>query len=342
MNINISPVTSNDDVERLARLVREQHPSLDTMWLVPDGKYQTRSVALDTLMREMTQCLAAGFAQRDPADFPMHYFAWGKCRVGSTPLTNLFGVTGMPSYYQPLKMMLRHLFIGRAATPWMIPSAQDEPHIFSKETAGPYVVAESLFNPLQLLVEAGYPADRLHVIMLDREPASSLASWLDKLSGCVPDSMLLHNYIVAALNTGRMESYARRHGIPVTHYVYEASKEAVQSVRILFDRLGLAGRFADHAVTDWGATGQLRSASSRITYGDEPTIYNLAGLHGADTAYRYRARGTASLSAHQLDLLERCGVNDVYRASVDACVRDLGLDAATAEQLFGHVAGVPA
>jgi hypothetical protein len=183
--MRISPTF--DQIERLADLVRTQHPSLDTLWLEPDGKYQTRSDALDTLMNEMAQCLAQGFADRRAEDFPMHYFAWGKCRVGSTPLTNLFGLTGMPSYYQPLKMMLRHLFVSKPATPWIIANAQDEPHIFSKETAGPYVVAESLFNPLRLLVEAGYPAERLHVIMLDREPASSLASWLDKMSGCVPE-----------------------------------------------------------------------------------------------------------------------------------------------------------
>jgi hypothetical protein len=36
-----------------------------------------------------------------------------------------------------------------------------------------------------------------------------------------------------------------------------------------------------------------------------------------------------------LALLERCGVNDIYRASVEACIRDLGLDGAASERLFG-------
>lgn len=329
--------TITTELERIADLVRRQHPSLETMWLEPDGKYQTRSVAFDTLMREMTRSLAEGFKPHRTDDFPMHFVAWGKCRVGSTALTNLFGVTGMPSYYQPLKMMLRHLFINEPATPWMIPSVVDEPHIFSKETAGPYVIAESLFNPLRLLIEAGYPPHRLHLIMLDREPVSSLASSLDKLSGCVSDAMLLQNYVVAALNATRVESYARQQGVPVIHYVYEASKEAVQSIGILFDRLGLAGRFTETAVTDWRETGQLRSEHSRITYGDEPTIYDVAGLHGADTAYRYRPRNTDAVTPLQRDMLERCGVNAVYRRSVEACVSDLGLDAATAARLFGHL-----
>jgi hypothetical protein len=325
-----------EQLQRLAERVRRQDPLLDTLMMHADGKYQTRSAPLDVLTRDVRECLAAGFAQRRPQDFPMHYFAWGKCRVGSTPLTNLFGLTGMPSYYQPVKMILRHVFIDGATAPWIVPFAADAPDIFSKETAGPYCLAESLFNPLQLLVEAGYPANRLHVILLDREPASSLASWLDKMSGCVPDSMLLQNYVVAALNAVGIESYARRSGIPVSHYVYEASKDAVRSVGLLFDRLGLAARFTASAVTDWHETGQLRSKQSLITFNDEPEIYDVKNLHGSDTAYRYRARPTMSVTEPQLEMLERCGVNAGYRASVDACVRDLGFDATTADRLFGR------
>src|SRR5919197_1521137 len=101
MNIDTA---SADALERMADLVWQQHPSLDTMPLEPDGKYQTR-------------------------------------------------------------------------------------------TAGPYVLAESLFNPLQALIEAGYPPNRLHAIILDRAPASSLASWLDKWSDRAPQSTLVYNYV---------------------------------------------------------------------------------------------------------------------------------------------------
>jgi hypothetical protein len=306
------PVTamSGDQLQRLAELVRQQDPALDTRMMEADGKYQTRSAPLDVLTRDVRECLALDFARRRPDDFPMHYFAWGKCRVGSTPLTNLFGLTGMPSYYQPVKMILRHAFVSGTAAPRLVPRATDAPEIFSKETAGPYCLAESLFNPLQLLIEAGYPPDRLHVI--------------------------------AALNAVRVEGYARRHGLPVTHYVYEASKDPVSSVRVLFDRLGLAARFSDGAVTDWQDTGQLKSERSRITFNDEPKIYDLKNLHGSDTAYRYRMRATGSLSQTQRDILQSCGVNDIYRGSVQACVRDLGLNATTSERLFGHAIGAAA
>jgi hypothetical protein len=189
MNTLLPPTTA-DETERLADLVRRQHDSLDTMLLQPAGQFQVRTVALDTLTREVTDCFAEDVRHRDAEDLPMLYCAWGKCRVGSTPLTNLFGVAGMPSYYQPLKANLRDALADRPGTPWIVPSAMDQPHIFSKETAGPYVLAESLFMPLRSLIEAGYPPDKLHLIMLDRDPASSLASWLDKWSDRAPESTL--------------------------------------------------------------------------------------------------------------------------------------------------------
>src|SRR5579871_5802376 len=148
--MSIDP-TSTDSLIRLADLIRQQHNSLDTMLLPPSGQYQTRTVSLATFMEEVTECLAENFRQRPAQDFPMLHFAWGKCRVGSTALTNLFGTAGMPSYYQPVKAILRDAMVGSPLTPWIVPSAGKSPNIFSKETMGPYVLAESLFNPLQVL-----------------------------------------------------------------------------------------------------------------------------------------------------------------------------------------------
>lgn len=335
-------MTSVEETDRLADLVCHDHPSLDTMVLAPDGKYQNRPAALDELMWEVRDCLGETFRHWSPSDFPTLYCAWGRCRVGSTALTNLFGVAGMPSYFQPVKVVLRHRLLGNAGEPWAVPTAAEQPHLFSKEMAGPYVLAESLFLPLQPLIEAGWPAEKLHMIMLDRDPASSLASWLEKWSDRVPEDRLIQNYVISSLNARRVESYARRHGVPVTHYVYEASKDATRSVRKLFDRLGLGERFTEGAVTDWKERGQIETKGSGVTFLSEPKIYTVVGLHGSDTAYRYRARKTASLSETQLQVIERYGIDDMYRASVDACVRDLALDTDTAARLFGDIMGTAA
>lgn len=148
-------LTSAEETDRLADLVRRDHPSLGTMALAPDGKYQNRPAALDELMYEVRDCLGETFRRWAPEDFPTLYCAWGRCRVGSTALTNLFGVAGMPSYFQPVKVVLRHRLLGNVGEPWAAPTAAEQPHIFSKEMGGPYVLAESLFLPLQPLIEAG-------------------------------------------------------------------------------------------------------------------------------------------------------------------------------------------
>lgn len=323
-----------EETERLADLVRRAHPSLATRWLEPDGKYQTRGIALDAVTREVTNCLAGHFRERAPDDFPMLYCGWGKARVGSTALVNLFGIAGLPAYYQPVKAVLRHALTGGAKRPWILPMAADQPHIFSKDVAGPYLLAECLYIPLQMLIEAGYPVAKLHLIMLDREPAKSLASWFAKWSDRVPEAVLVKHYVLAALNTIRVERYARAEGVATTHYVYEASRNPVASVRSLFERLGLATRFSDAGVTDWSEMGQLESETARIIYPDEPAVYAVPGLHGEDTGYRYRDRGAASTDRY-LEVLHRSGVQDVYRSSVLACVKDLGLDTAASANLFG-------
>lgn len=322
------------DLERIVDFVRRDDPALTTLPLAPDGKYQTRALTLGQATREVTQALAEEFRHRVRADFPMLFCAWGKCRVGSTALNNVFGAAGLPSYYQPVKNILRHALVGAPAARWLLPSAEGYRHVFSKETGGPYVLAECLFIPLQALIEAGYPADRIHLVVLDREPSSSLASWIHKWSSRVPESRLAQNYVVAALNKQRVEDYARRHGVAVTHYVYEASKESVQSARILFEQLGLADAFTTNAVTDWNEIGQLDTGKAKIVYPQEPDVYVVPGLHGSGTAYRYRARADA-LSESQLALLARFGIRDVYRVSAQACARDLGLTASASARLFG-------
>jgi hypothetical protein len=108
----------------------------------------------------------------------------------------------------------------------------------------------------------------------------------------------------------------------------------VGAARALFARLGLSARFTDEAVTEWGDAGALASPDARIIYPDQPAIYNVPGLHGTDTAYRFRNGGSA-LSDVQHAFLARSGVEEVYREAVRACVADLALGAETAVRLFG-------
>jgi len=248
--------------------------------------------------------------------------------VGSTALTNLFGVAGLPAYYQPVKAIARQVLMGQDGAPWTVPSRRLHPAIFAKETAGPYSLAECLYMPLQALIEAGYPADKLQLIMLDRSPADSLASWIDKLSGRLSVARLERHHILASLNGIRVEAQARAAGVPITHYVYEASRDPIRAAQILFQRLGLGGRFTAAAVTDWQGMGNLESAECRVIYPVEPDIFDVPGLHGADTAYGYRDRRKSAPTEAQTALMAEFGLDSLYRASVTACSAELGYDLA--------------
>lgn len=328
--------TELSKLKTLADLVRREDPAIASAPLFADGRLLKQNVRLDHLCKEIAAHLAACFRGLREDDFPMHYCAWGKARVGSTALNNLFGLAGFPSYYQPVKAQLRTASAGLKPEPWVLLPADKHPRIFSKETQGPYTLAECLFIPAQILIEAGYPASKLHLIVLERDPERALASWLNKFHALQPPEVLVQHYVLAALNANRVRRYAHSQGIPVTHYVYEASKEPVLAARGLFARLGLSHLFHDWMVTDWGDRGELDSSTGhQIIYPSEPEMYSPPGLHGSDSGYRYRNGGTAVSEQHRR-LLEITGVYQMYEDAVESCVSDLGLDERASEKLFGN------
>lgn len=324
-----------DDLMRWAALIRQDASALENVSLDPDGIFQMRQTSLATVHREVVDDLAAEFRRLDPKDFPFLICGWGKSRVGSTALSNIFGMAGLPSYYQPLKAMMRNRLNDIRKAPWCPPPASLHAHLFSKETAGPYLLAECLFIPQKMLIEAGYPPDKLHLLLLDRQPVDCLNSWFTRLSGRISRERLLRHHVLAALNVARVEGYAQRQGIPVTHYVHEACQDAVASARALFQRLGLGDRFSESEVTDWEDAGDLDSDRAKVIYPDEPSVFAVPGLHGAETGYRFQKHAVTPLGDDVMDILVRCGLLESYQRSVSACVRDLGLDRKTAEGLFG-------
>ncbi|WP_044563503.1 sulfotransferase family protein [Azospirillum sp. B4] len=316
------------DLEKLAELVEADDPSLDTICLSSDGRYQVREFHLAGLTSQVAAHLAAGFRGRSERDFPHLTCAWGRARVGSTAMANLFGVAGLPSYYQPTKAVMRHVLAADSPGPWAIPLSDRSPHIFCKDVAGPYLTAECLYIPLQMLIEAGYPASRLHLVMLDRDPVHALASWLRKWSHRIARDQLLENFVIATLNTVRVENYARRQGVAVTHYVHEAARQPVLSSAALFGRLGLSDYFTPETVTGWQRMDSLDDSQSRILFPVEPEAYAAPGLHhqaGGIDCYAYQDRDCGTVTDADLDLLRRHGVDEVYARSAAACARDLDL-----------------
>jgi hypothetical protein len=321
-------------LQRMMALM-EAPGALDDEPLPPDRKYQTRVVTLRQLEEEVISRLSPSLNTRSAADLPLLFCSWGKCRVGSTALTNLFGIAGVPAFYQPVKTMARHRLLGSEPQVWIPPQASEHPQIFSKEMAGPYLVVETIFNPLEMLLAAGYPAAKLHLLVMDREPYASLASWVAKWSDRVPRSRLVEHFALSSLQIRRMRAYASARGIALTHYVYEASRRPTDAIEALFRRLGLSTRFHPGVVNDWNERGALDSTQSGISFPEEPPVYVVPGLHSSERQYSYKPRDASPLSEGERRLVRELGLPELYRESVAACIQDLGFDGTLSAEMFG-------
>ena len=64
--------------------------------------------------------------------------------------------------------------------------------------------------------------------------------------------------------------------------------------------------------------------------------------HAYEQGPIHKETDQAGMINRSLEILERFGIHDIYRASVEACVRDLALDTATSARLFGDRLGAAA
>ena len=317
--------------------VREDNPILYSRPTSVDGPFQARTVSQQQLQDELIQILHPLFSARQTDEFPKLIYGIGRARCGSTPITNVFGVAGMPAYYQPIKSMLRHHLIGQSCEGWAV---SDEDCIFAKETFGPYSVHECLFQPVDILLQAGYPAEKIHIIVLDREPLSALSSWFARWDYRLDKTTLLAHFVLASHNVRRAMDRARAANLPITHYVYEASKTAETSIKQLFKRLQLLDRFTSSSVRCWGDLGHLSDKRSGVIFTEEPEIFHVPELHGTDHAYRFKPRAISASAARCQSLLEDSGVMALYGESVLRCGMDLEMDQGAKDQLFALPATV--
>ncbi len=324
-------------LEELSGLMAGPDAALLNETLAPDGKYQTRPVTLRQMNGEVIERLGRSLASRSAADLPILFCSWGKCRVGSTALTNLFGLAGVKAFYQPVKTMMRHRLVGSEPHAWQPPQVGVEAHIYSKEMAGPYLAVETIFNPLEMLVASGYPAERLRLVLVDRDPFASLSSWVSKWPDRVPRDRLVEHFVLSSLQARRMKSYATANGIAITHYVYEASRKPMEAIRALFARLEIAELFHNGVVQDWNERGALDSHDSGIVFPQEPDVYVVPGLHSSEKQYSYKGRDTGNLTAEERDVVREYDLLSLYRENVEGCIADLHFDAKTAADMFPEV-----
>ena len=199
------------------------------------------------------------------------------CRSGSTSYLRVFSASGIESHYQPIKAILRNL-MQNEEWEFYVP---DRCNLFIKETLGPYSAIESTLEPLRILLEAGYPVDKIRVICLAREPLSTLASWLNMFSHNREKTTLFKNFILAYKSIQQFQEDAQTLGISVYCYVHEAIRDNDPSlvVRTLFEKLKLGVTFTPQAISGWQSLPPFGTPESRVVFSVEPAIYKGINFH---------------------------------------------------------------
>lgn len=219
-----------------------------------------------------SQQISSNIVLEDVGEAPNIILSVSPCRSGSSVLVRVFGAAGVLSYYQQLKTMLRWKMQGEDVC-WKVPSL---PHtnIFLKETLGPHTETEALFNPMNILLDAGYPPEKLRILILGRHPLNTWASWDKWWNGATS----IDNFIKANITTEKIREQAEREGISVTTVVYEALKyyDADTVVKRMFGRFGIP--YSPIAVDGWQTLPEFGTPGSHIHYREIPPIFNVPGI----------------------------------------------------------------
>lgn len=208
-----------------------------------------------------------------PRAVPDIFLLVGPCRSGTTAQAKVFRAAGMLSHHQPLKSVLRCLLQGQEET-YTLPEVSQ---LLMRETLGPYTLTEAAFDPLAVLLKAGVPREKLHLILMVREPLSTLASWQEHFSFKRAGEILVNNCIEAYRTTRRIQQEARSGGLSVLHYVYEALRDndPASVNEKLFSRLGMKLVYKD---LNWQTLAPFASTDEHESIPTEPAFYAMQGL----------------------------------------------------------------
>ncbi|MGD8590779.1 MAG: hypothetical protein PVG22_18300 [Chromatiales bacterium] len=257
----------------------------------------------------------------DPQQVAPVLLAVSPCRSGSTVLLRVFGYSGVESHFQQLKNVLRWQMQGVDFT-WSVPNGADL--VFLKETLGPFTAEESRFNPLQALLDAGYPADRLRLLVIGREPIQTWASWCAYWS----EEASIVNYITAYHTTDLVARQAQGLGMDTSYLVHESLRDhAVETVvRHLLGQLGIP--YTPRAIGGWKELPGFGAPGSNIVLPHEPPAFVTPKVHDQAkqaSGLEYACRKDLSpVTEHDHAMITDSGLFDIYRSWADGSACLLG------------------
>ncbi len=231
----------------------------------------------DTLMNHPNDLLSHYLKDRIilPDSIPRIILAVAPCRSGTTPLLRVFAESGIQAWYQPIKALLRSKQWNIEST-FPIPSL---PQIFIKETLGPYTEQEALINPLEALLLAGVPIEKIDLVLMARDPYTCLTAWIEQFSFHTPAENLINNAVLAYQNLLNIESLAQNKGIRTSYFYYESLKD-YQSNQVIFKTLNqMQVEPGSQVFSDWKTLPHAGTPESNIVLPYEPALYNSQPFH---------------------------------------------------------------
>lgn len=244
----------------------------------------------------------------------------GPCRTGTTALANVFAKAGITVYMQPIKSARRAEECGDKVNSCII---KEEDFALIKETLGANTEAE-FFNPVEILLDLGYPKEKLVLIPMVRNPEKTLASWREMWSN-LDVSQFVRSYKLIL----DIKKHAEALGIGTIPFVHEAtqknSPEAV--IKGLFDKVGLEKRLSKD-ITNWQAGPKFNEENvktSRLKFFDVPPDQFIKEVKNWGE-YKYREEPYLKLSQSDAYFLSKGRTTEkIYEEFRRGCEGSLGI-----------------
>lgn len=255
-----------------------------------------------------------------PKDPPELIVIVGPCRTGTTALANVFAKAGITVYMQPIKSARRAKEAGEKIIPWKI---KEENIAVVKETLGAITEAE-FFDPIKILLDIGYPKEKLVLIAMVRNPEKTLASWREMWT-----DLDLSNFERSYQNIFDIKNRTRNKDIKTITFVHEAIRNNAPAlvVQKIFNKINFYGT-VNKSVVDWAdgpKFGEDNSIKSKLKFYDVPPEKFIKEVKNWGE-YKYREEPYLKLSRDDADFLFRNkNIENIYEEFRVACQKVLGL-----------------
>lgn len=255
--------------------------------------------------------------------------AVGPCRSGTTVFLRMFGQSGIQSWYQPLKSILRG-YLHHNDIHFTIPETK---RLFIKETLGAYIKNEVLYDPIEVLLLAGVPKEKIHLLSVIREPYATISSWIEHFSPFSEREDLVEIGLLSYDSICHIKRNAESLGIHSTTFVYESWRDHAPLLvtHKLFDKLNMP--FSSAALSNWKALNSLTSRESNIFMLYEPPFYHYKDFFvevKRSTGLAYYPKPldviTRYLSPERIAQIEQSHALKIYEELINVSERDLNLN----------------